>query len=210
MNKRNGSILTALFVGLFLLTSIPPAHAGEDQDWKYAATVVVGGAFSDLGDNLSDVGLDLPADFSFGWRFEYRFHPNWGVEGSWHGAWAKAEISGSEETIDLDPMYLSGNMVYHFSTQGPLKPFVTAGAGTATWDIDRESVGDSENNFAINFGGGFLWPVHDHVSLRGEVRNYTYKVDNISAASAEALGVPADYKQRFNDLGIYFGVSFTF
>ncbi|MDA2926920.1 porin family protein [Acidobacteria bacterium AH-259-G07] len=159
----------ALFVFTFLLaTSQARAQAENFGDQRFLVSGFVGGQIFDLGDELEDAGADIDPEVFFGGRFEYRFSPHFGVEGSVSFSPATADLLGAApgtgfSASDVDTWDIHGNLVYHILPHSAVDPYVTGGLGTRILDITG---GDTESYFAGNFGGGLFVPLSKRFALR--------------------------------------------
>lgn len=198
-----------LFLFAFLLTiSHLQAQAETFQEQDLLITGFVGGQIFDLGDELEEAGADIESDVFFGGRFEYRFHPHFGVEGNVGFSPATADLLGlGSSGSDVDSWDIHGNLVYHILPNSRIDVYATGGVGTRILDIDR---GDTESYFAGNFGGGVLVPMNKHWALRGDARWFVYSVDDLDASSVLALGVAPGFDETIYDLKVSGGVTFAF
>ena len=205
LKQLTGKQLTgvALFLFTFLLAPAQVQAQGESfQEQDFLVTGFVGGELFDLGHELKDAGIDIDFDVFFGGRFEYRFSPHFGVEGSASFSPAAAEVLG-----DIDVWDIHGNLVYHILPESRIDVYATGGLGARILDIDT---GDTENYFAVNFGGGALVPLNEHWAVRGDARWFVYSVNDLDPSSAGALGVAPDFDETFYDLQISGGLTFAF
>jgi opacity protein-like surface antigen len=186
------------------------AHADSNFDRSYIASASIGANFFDLSDNFGDVDIETSTEFMFSWAFEYRFHEKWGAEVRWAGSSGDVKLKSSGLEADIDPMYFNGNVLYHFTSQSRIIPFVTAGLGMAVLDIDRDNSGDSETNLAFNFGGGAWIIFNDRFAMSVEIRDYIYSVNGLSEDSAAALDLPTDFEATMNDIAVLSGIVIGF
>ena len=203
----------ALFAFSFLLAaSQVRAQAVAFQQQRFLITGFVGAQIFDLGGELEDAGGNIDPEIFFGQRFEYRFHPHWGVEGSVSVSPAAADIPETTpgsgfSSNDVETWDITGNLVYHILPESRIDPYITGGLGARILDIEG---GNTESYFAGNFGGGVFVPFHKHWALRGDARWYVYGIDDLDPASAAALGVVPDFDETVHDLKISGGVTFGF
>ncbi len=62
----------------------------------------------------------------------------------------------------------------YYLTAGRFRPFLTAGGGIYFWDFYQQNLGDNtETDFGINGGGGFVFSLTERVNLGLELR-YNY------------------------------------
>ena len=81
---------------------------------------------------------------------------------------AKPDLVSARTLVHYD-----GNLTW-FLAKGRLAPYLTAGAGQMRRKADTSSV--SVGEFAWNGGAGFRLGFSDHVSLRADLRDVSYKV----------------------------------
>ena len=199
-----------LFLFTFLLAPSQVQAQGESfQEQDILITGFFGGQIFDLGDELKDAGADLASDVFFGGRFEYRFSPHFGVEGSASFSSAAADVLGGPgpSTRDIDAWDIHGNLVYHILPESRFDVYATGELGARILDIDT---GDTESYLAGNFGGGVLVPLNEHWAVRGDARWFVYSISDLDPSSAGALGVTPDFDETVYDLKISGGVTFAF
>ena len=200
----------ALFLFTFLLAPTQVQAQGESfQEKDFLVTGFVGGQIVDLGDEFKDGGADIGSDVFFGVRFEYRFSPHFGVEGSVSFSPTAADVLGGPgpSTRDIDAWDIHGNLVYHILPESRFDVYATGGLGARILDIEA---GDTENYLAGNFGGGVLVPLNEHWAVGGDARWFVYNVDNLDPSSAGALGVAPGFDETVYDLKISGGLTFAF
>jgi outer membrane beta-barrel protein len=170
-------------VGTGLLAGTVPAMAqvtAGSQEFH----VYVGETF---GDELSDRRIDgrkpeLDDDVTYGLRYGYNFTDAWGIEVSLGRTNSSVTKLGGRD-IDLDLTTFDVNAIYHFNPGGAFVPYVLAGVGYASADLDRAIVGtvngvsavriDDDDGFTLNAGIGAKYFITDKVSLRLDAR-YRY------------------------------------
>jgi len=171
-------------------------------------TGVVGAHLFDLTDDFKDSGVDIQEKINFGARYQYNFTPRWGVEGSFLFTPSTPQVIANAVEVDMDTWYYSGNVVFNLLTEGKVIPYVTGGGGGVTLDV--QNGGDRETYFGGNFGGGVAVAVVPRLSIRGDVRDYVYAVNELTIGSAEALGLPVTFDETIQDLALTFGVTLHF
>lgn len=139
-----------------------------------------------FGDKLTDARVsgrtpELDDDVSYGIRYGYNFTNAWGIEASLgRAATSVTGVPGAD--IDLDLTTLDVNGVYHLNYGTRFVPYVTAGVGYASADLDRPIVGlvngravaiDDDEGFTANAGIGAKYFVSDSFLLRLEAK-YRY------------------------------------
>ncbi len=213
MLRSQKGVGAAVASALVVLLSLPgPALSdsmeGED-DWRFAASAMVGFHVIDTSDNLDNYGIVPSEGPLIGWRFQYRFHPRWGVEAGWMGSFSSASVKAGTDEADVDPMYLHANVVLHIPVGRKLDPFLTIGGGMAVLDVDRDGVGDSVNSAMFTYGGGAYYRIHRSFALLAEFRDFVQDIDGMSEDAATTLGLSEGFDEALNDVGIVIGGSFT-
>ncbi|MBM0106789.1 porin family protein [Steroidobacter sp. S1-65] len=179
LTKKSLIGLTAL--GALALNAVPAmaqVTAGSQEVHAY-----VGETF---GDDLTDRRIsgrtpELDDDVTYGLRYGYNFTDAWGLELSL-GQTNSAVTGLPGRDIDLDLTTFDVDAVYHFNPSGRFVPYVVAGLGYASADLDRPIIGavnggsvriGDDNGFTANAGVGAKYFVTDKVSLRLDAR-YRY------------------------------------
>ena len=194
-------------VGALAINALPAmaeVTAGSQEVHAY-----VGEAF---GDDLTDRRIDgrvpeLDDDVTYGLRYGYNFTDAWGLELSL-GRTNTAVTSLASRDIDLDLTTFDVDAIYHFTPSSRFVPYVLAGVGYASADLDRPLTGtvpgvgavriDDDNGFTLNAGVGAKFFVTDNVSLRLDAR-YRY-LDKVVDR----------YDDSLNTFETTFGVGFQF
>ena len=161
----------------------------------------VGEAF---GDDVTDRRIngrtpELDDDVSYGLRYGYNFTDAWGLELSL--GQTNSSVTGLlGRDTDLDLTTFDVDAVYHFNPSGRFVPYVLAGLGYASADLDRPIAGfvNDDNGFTVNAGVGAKYFVTDNVSLRLDAR-YRY-LDKIVD----------QYDDSLNTFETTFGIGFQF
>ena len=84
-----------------------------------------------------------------------------------------ADILGvdSEAVGDSSVTTVMGNLMV--GVGGPIRPYVTGGAGLIRSSLDGSSMGSVDSNdFGVNVGVGVIGFLTDHVGIRGDVRYF--------------------------------------
>jgi opacity protein-like surface antigen len=140
-----------------------------------------------FGDDLTDRNISgrkpkLDDDVTYGVRYGYNFTDTWGFELSLGQSTSSAtDLPGRD--IDLDLTTLDFDAVRHFNPSGRFVPYVLAGVGYVSADLDRPIVGtvngvapvriQDDNGFSLNAGVGAKYFVTDRFLVRAEAR-YRY------------------------------------
>jgi hypothetical protein len=74
----------------------------------------------------------------------------------------------------------------------PLSPYLAAGIGVAHFSASHS--GASENDFAVDIGGGLDLKIFPHVSLRGEIRDFITDTPGLN------LGLLQDFTGKTNNV----------
>jgi OOP family OmpA-OmpF porin len=194
-------------LGALATTAVPAmaqVSAGSQEVHVYA-----GEAF---GDDLTDRDVtgrtpELDDDVTYGLRYGYNFSDAWGLELSL--GQTNTSVTGLPgRDTDLDLTTLDVDAVYHFNPSGRFVPYVLAGVGYASADLDRPILGtvsgvgpvriDDDNGFTANAGVGAKYFITDNVSLRLDAR-YRY-LDKVVDRFDDSL----------NTFETTFGVGFRF
>jgi outer membrane protein OmpA-like peptidoglycan-associated protein len=134
-----------------------------------------------------------PAEFgtgdplgTFGGILGFRLSPTWALELRGHSANGDStDVRGADTKI----LHGEGNVTYFLNAESAVSPYITAGAGVANF----KRYGDSESKFEWNGGLGVRIRMSDHISLRLDGRDVSYKVANPAGEekyrhAAEAFG----------------------
>jgi outer membrane beta-barrel protein len=164
-----------------LLNALPASaqvQAGSHEVDAYAGAL--------FGDDLTDVQIsgrqpELDDDVTFGLRYGYHFTDAWGIEAAL--GYNPSKVTGlAGGDIDLNLTTLDVDAVYHFLPTGRIVPYVLAGAGYATADLDQDLLGTvngqpvtirDEDGFTLNAGVGAKFFATDKLLFRLEGR-YRY------------------------------------
>ena len=194
-------LLSVAAIGLLSAQAVPALaqQAGTQELHIY------GGAL--FGDKITDVRIsgqrpELDDDATFGARYVYNFTDHFGIELS--GAYSPnsvTKLAGND--IDLDLYTVDLDAVWNFTTGTSLTPYVLAGVGYASANLDRPITGvvgaqtvtlGDDDGVTLNAGAGLAYAVTEHVVLRGEVR-YRYldkvvdRLDNQLNTFETTLGI---------------------
>jgi outer membrane beta-barrel protein len=196
------SLIGLATIGALGVTAVPAmaqVTAGSQEVSAY-----VGEAF---GDDVSDRKIngrtpELDDDLTYGLRYGYNFTDAWGLELSL--GQTNTSVTGlPTRDIDLDLTTFDVDAVYHFNPSSRFVPYVLAGIGYASADLDRPiGVGaariSDDNGFTLNAGVGAKYFITDTVSLRLDAR-YRY-LDKVIDR----------YDDSLNTFETTFGVGFQF
>ena len=177
---------TKIAVGLALagvcLLGAAPAMAqveGASQELNVYAGEV-------FGDDVTDTVISgrkpkLDDDLTYGVRYGYNFNPSWGLETS-IGLNQNSVTGLAGNDIDIDLSTIDVNAIWHFRPYSRFVPYLTAGAGYATADLDFPIGGtvngqpvsiDDDSGFTLNAGFGAKYFVTDQFLIRFDAR-YRY------------------------------------
>lgn len=140
------------------------------------------------GYQLFDDKRDLSETATFGVGVEYRFLPNWAVEGVYSRA--DADRKYTDGASDFEEFRVDGT--YYFA--GPdetWNPYVSLGAGHADFGNGQAGVrtaGTDHDETRVNVGTGFRYNVTDQVSLRGDLREF-HGIDESTFDTQVSLGL---------------------
>jgi outer membrane beta-barrel protein len=168
-------------LGALLLNALPAAaqvKAGSQEVEAYAGAL--------FGDDLTDTRISgtkpkLDDDVTFGLRYGYNFTDAWGIEAAL--GYSPNKVTGlAGGDVDLDLWTFDVDAVYHFNQFGRFVPYVLAGAGYASADLDHDLIGTvnaqpvrirDDDGFTLNAGIGAKYFATDHLLFRLEGR-YRY------------------------------------
>jgi outer membrane beta-barrel protein len=196
------SVIGLATIGALSAAAVPAmaqVTAGSQEVSAY-----VGEAFGDDVGELKINGRtpELDDDLTYGLRYGYNFTDAWGLELSL--GQTNTSVTGlPTRDIDLDLTTFDVDAVYHFNPTSRFVPYVLAGIGYASADLDRPigvgatRVGD-DNGFTLNAGVGAKYFITDNVSLRLDAR-YRY-LDKVIDR----------YDDSLNTFETTFGVGFQF
>ena len=173
------SIMRSCAMAAVAATLVTPAIAEERRDTIYINPFA---GFQYFDDKRS---LDESATYGFG--MEYRFLPNWAIEGVYSRANADHKYGGGDS--DFEEVRVDGT--YYFA--GPEEkwnPYVSLGAGHADFGNDSSRMGTSGSNHdetRVNVGTGVRYNVTDRFSLRGDLREF-HGIDESTFDTQVSLG----------------------
>ena len=185
MTKTNRLMTKRLLViaALTVLTANTVPALAQVEEGRYEVTVYGGELF---GDDLTDTNVSgrtpkLDDNFTYGFRYGYNFTRNLGLELSF-GQTATLVTNLATRDTDLDLTTLDLDAVWNFNTGERFVPYVLAGVGYASADLDRPIVGTvdgrpvaikDDSGFTLNAGAGLKYFATDRVLVRLEAR-YRY------------------------------------
>ncbi len=167
-------------VGVLAVQAVPAfaQEAGTHEVHAYAGAL--------FGDDVTDRAISgqtpqLDDDLTFGLRYGYNFTDALGIElSAGRSPSAITKVAGGD--IDLDLTTLDLDAVWNFKNGTRFLPYVLAGVGYASADLDRRiqgtvagqpvSIADDEG-FTLNAGFGAKYFATDHLIVRAEAR-YRY------------------------------------
>lgn len=114
-----------------------------------------------LGVKGFDGSQNLEPGFAAGMRLGYNLTSNWGVEGQFTYALAKAANSNYYSQYSA-----GGDLLYHLFPAGKLVPFIVLGGG---WSRSENSIGNSHGGM-LDYGVGVKYFVDHLAALRMDVR----------------------------------------
>lgn len=178
--KTTMKLVGAAVIGVLATQALPALsqEAGKQEISVY------GGAL--FGDKVTDVAVssqrpELDDEVTYGIRYGYNFTDNFGLELS--GGYTPGSITRTVGgDVDLDLYTVDLDAVWNFSNSTALTPYVLAGVGYASADLDRPLAGvaggravtlKDDDGVTFNAGAGLKYALSERVVLRGEVR-YRY------------------------------------
>jgi outer membrane beta-barrel protein len=176
-------------LGALALSSVPALAQVQPQSQEVGA--YAGAIFGDdlTKSSVSGQQPELDDDIAFGLRYGYNFNEAWGLDIALGYNPSKATgLPGGD--IDLNLTTLDVDAIYHFPVAGKVIPYVLAGVGYASADLDRPIVGlsngqpvsiDDDDGFTANAGIGAKYFVTDRFQLRleGKYRYLDKLVDGL-------------------------------
>lgn len=180
-------------IGALALHAVPAAAQVQ------ANTKEVHGYAGELfGDDLTDTAIsgqtpELDDDFTYGVRYGYNVTDVWGLELSvGHSPNSATKLAGADAHLDLTTLDLDA--VRHFNFGNRFVPYLTAGVGYATANLDDPIRGtvngqsvtiDDDSGFTLNAGVGAKYFATDRMMIRLEAR-YRY-LDGLVDAFDDSL-----------------------
>lgn len=161
--------LLLILVPALLLTMLTSAFAGVTAG-SFSVSPFIGG-YSFLGRDKLDTGPVI------GVRGGYNFTSHFGLE--LVGDYIRTETDGG---ADVNAFNYHLDMLYHFMPEGPLVPYLAAGYGGHSRDIE-DSRDDTRG--AFNYGVGAKFFMTDAMALRGDVRHLVMRDDSITFHNLE-------------------------
>lgn len=194
-------------LGALALNTVPAfaqVTAGSQEIHVYAG--------ESFGDDLTARPISgrtpkVDDDVTYGLRYGINFTPDWGLELSLGRTGTSVQDLPGRD-IDLDLTTLDVDAIRHFNSGNRFVPYVLAGVGYVSADLDRPIVGtldgvqpvriSDDNGFTANAGLGAKYYVTDNFLLRLDAR-YRY-LDKIVDRADDSL----------NTFETTFGVGFRF
>ena len=178
--KTTMKLASAVAIGVLSAQAIPAfaQEAGRQQ------LDVYGGAL--FGDRITDVRIsgqrpELDDKATFGARYGYSINDTIAIElSAGYSPNNVTQLAGRD--VDLNLWTFDVDAVWSFNNGSALTPYVLAGVGYSTADLDRPLVGiagaqtvsiNDDDGFTLNAGLGLKYALTDHLVLRGEAR-YRY------------------------------------
>jgi outer membrane protein len=174
-------VTTLAAAGALLLNALPASaqvRASTQEIDAYAGEL--------FGDDATDVRISgqqpkLDDDVTFGLRYGYNFTEAWGLEAALGYSPNKLKgLAGGDVDLNLTTLDLDG--VYHFNTGTRFVPYVLAGVGYASANLDHDVIGTvgtqpvtirDDDGFTLNAGVGAKYFATDALFFRLEGR-YRY------------------------------------
>jgi opacity protein-like surface antigen len=210
-------------IGVAMLVAATPAAMAQtspgvrDSDTSYASLSVGATAGSDIDYSFAtgDATVQLDEGFAITDAYGRRFGGHWRGEASL--AWSDAGIDrvtrrGGPTILIYEPpgsvttWSLTGAVYYDFATEGAFRPYVGAGIGAASLDINDRIIREAGTALNLRAVAGANWAVSDRAWLFAEARYYAYLRD----ADADDTLVGAVDDLDVGQFGIHAGVRFGF
>ena len=154
--------LLLVLLPTLLLATLSVAHAGVTAG-SFSLSPYLGG-YSFLGEEHTKT---RPV---YGVRTGYNFTDHFGVEAV--AGYIRTEEKRTDNDVDAFNYHL--DMLYHFLPEGPLVPYLAAGYGGHSRDIEG---GRDFTQGAFNYGGGLKYFLREGLALRGDLRHLVMKDD---------------------------------
>jgi OOP family OmpA-OmpF porin len=138
-------------------------------------TITLGGT-QNLWDDERDVDNELLPSAAI----EYRFGQNWAGELTYSAGEADA-VDGSQD-VDIDSW--QAGMLYYFTPQESLHPYLGFGAGELVRGFNNGDASDTQ----VNAGAGFRYYITDHWNWRADAR-WLHTFDDSINDVAVSLGI---------------------
>ena len=181
MIKRTATGMSLATAGALLLSAVPVM--AQDEAGSREVHVYAGQLF---GDDITDTAVSgrtpkLDDDVTYGVRAGYNFNQTWGIETSL-GFNPNSVTNLAGRDVDIDISLIDVNAVYLFRPFSRFVPYLTAGAGYASADLDAPIQGtvngqpvsiDDDSGFTLNAGFGAKYFVNDRFMIRLDAR-YRY------------------------------------
>lgn len=149
----------AAAIGLSCAIAAPWATAENDSHFE----ILGGGGYTiwDEDREIDDTGM-------YGVGLGYAINRTWTVE-AW---WSKAEDLGIDGNVPYgaDAIEYRLDALYHLTETGDWRPYVVAGVGDHTFDLDRGYKDVDETR--VNLGLGVKRMLGDNFSVRGDIRAF--------------------------------------
>lgn len=161
---------------LALAVGLGRSTRASAQETPFELNLHVGGLHYDVPNGDTDALL--------GARMMLQYPSGWGWGGNFD--WVNVQRNFVGEA-DLSLYLYSFEVDYTFPTSGPVKPFVGAGIGAATWkatNLPGPDHTDSETDALMPLAAGLKWvddPVHPRWGIRGDLRDDVIFLGNDSA-----------------------------
>lgn len=126
-----------------------------------------------VGYQWFDGDLELDDAASYGLGIGYNAGTNVGLELDVRYSPTEPEFSGGP---DVRVWTATVNLLYHFQPEQDFVPYLLAGLGGMVYDLDEYS---DDEDWILNWGGGFKYALSDAVDLRVDVRHVLdFRTDN--------------------------------
>ncbi len=157
------NILMVLMLGLLVLVLAAPAFA-ENQAGTFTLSPFTGGMIFDSDKHMDKGQLN-------GLRGGYNFTPSLGAEAFWGYVPSEAKMVGD---LPVDFYHYGIDVLYHFTPDRDLVPFVAAGLGIAQSN-GPSSPGVSNHMLgAFDWGGGLKYFINETWALRADARDVMF------------------------------------
>jgi outer membrane protein W len=159
--------LSSPVVGLVVVLVVAAPSLAQPSPPPGPLRLTLFGSVSGFGYSSRD---GVFADGGFGLALEYRWRPRLGLELSLAGWRHELLVSHGGELVTDEVRTYPVNLVgqYHFTTDGPWKPYLGVGARYVRGP--RSVIGELEDHLSPQIAAGVEYQTRDHMSLTFDAR----------------------------------------
>ncbi len=208
--QRSAGFRLTIPAVLFLGAALVPVDAPR-ADGLYLGGGVGINMASDA--DVTGSGIDTTIEFdtgpiamiAAGYAFDNGFRSELELAQRWNDAETVGSASGSGDTTALSGMV---NVLYDFTTDGDMTPYVGAGLGAAQIEdsgiasVSSSSISDDDTVFAYQALAGLSYGLGDFWSLTADYRYFAS--DDVSLSTASSVAVEQEYASHSILVGLRF------